>query len=91
MTEPQAQTVYDTPEQIAENFARWRAAMEASHTMLMAGLRDRVGPDGDIEAAYREWNDDRRSRKMRAYERAAQRYAERQAEAKRNNGATDAS
>lgn len=90
MTDIPNQTAYDTPEQIAENFARWHAAMEASHTMLMAGLRDRAGPDGDIEEAYRRWNDARRSRKMRAYKRAAQRHAEREAEAKLKSGVADA-
>jgi hypothetical protein len=29
--------------------------MELSHAMLMAGLRQRVGPDGDLQLAYREW------------------------------------
>ena len=29
--------------------------MEFSHEMLMLGLRQQVGPDGDLQAAYREW------------------------------------
>jgi len=67
-------TRYDTPEQVAENFAKWREAMEISHAMLMAGLRDRVGPDGDVQEAYRQWNQIRRKQKLQAYEQAAVRY-----------------
>lgn len=29
--------------------------MEFSHEMLMLGLRQKIGPDGDLQAAYREW------------------------------------
>lgn len=31
--------------------------MELSNAMLMAGLAQRTGPDGDLQAAYREWYD----------------------------------
>jgi hypothetical protein len=65
---------YDTPAQVAQNMARWREAMEISHAMLMAGLRDRVGPDGDVQEAYRQWNRRRREKKLQAYEEAAARY-----------------
>ena len=64
---------YDTPQQVTENFRRWHNAMEASHAMLMAGLRNQVGPDGDIREAYRQWNALRRARKMEAYARSATR------------------
>lgn len=76
-------------DQVATNFARWFAAMEASHTMLMAGLRDQVGPDGDVQKAYRDWKDAYRSRKQRAYQQAAKRHAERANE--QINGSPDAS
>ena len=65
---------YDNPAQIAENFRRWKTAMEVSHAMLMAGLRDKVGPDGDADEAYRQWQAQHRAEKLRAYERAAERY-----------------
>jgi hypothetical protein len=29
--------------------------MDLAHEILMAGLRHKVGPGGDVEAAYREW------------------------------------
>jgi len=58
----------------AENMAKWYEAMEVSHALLMAGLRDRMGPDGDVMEAYRLWNQRRRARKLQAYQRAAHRY-----------------
>jgi len=48
---PLQRSEYDAPEQIAKNFRRWAEAMEVSHAMLIAGLRDRM--DGDIHEAYR--------------------------------------
>ena len=42
-------------EQVRQNMRRWELAMTASHEMLMAGLRDRIGPDGDVQQAYRRW------------------------------------
>ena len=63
-----------TAEQAENNFRRWWAAMEASHTMLMAGLRDRVGPDADVQQAYRDWQAVRGAEKLKAYERAAKRF-----------------
>lgn len=57
-------------QQVRENTRRWHIAMESSHEMLMAGLRHKIGPDGDIAEAYRQWNADRRARKIREYERA---------------------
>ena len=65
---------YDTPDQVAGNFRCWWTAMEVSHAMLMAGLRDKVGPDGDVHEAYRQCQMHHRAQKMRAYERAAERY-----------------
>jgi len=81
---------YDTPQQIAENMARWREAMEASHAMLMAGLRDRTDLDGDVNAAYRNWNARRREAKLRAYQAAAERYRRWQQSRGTNSGPNDA-
>ncbi|MFN7873981.1 MAG: hypothetical protein ACK5PB_01595, partial [Pirellula sp.] len=44
-----------TPEQNRRNWAAWHQAMELSHEMLLMGLRNRIGPEGDLMAAYREW------------------------------------
>jgi hypothetical protein len=38
-----------------ERIALWAAGMDLAHEMLMAGLRHKVGPNGDVIAAYREW------------------------------------
>ena len=63
----------NTPQKVEESFRRWYAAMEASHAMLIAGLRDRIAPDADVHEAYREWNAKRRERKMREYKESAKR------------------
>ena len=41
-----------TPEQC---IALWGDLMDTCHKFLMAGLRREIGPDGDLEAAYRRW------------------------------------
>jgi hypothetical protein len=33
----------------------WVDLMNASEQFLLAGLRRKIGPDGDLKAAYREW------------------------------------
>lgn len=42
-------------EENRRRWAAWHQAMEFSHAMLMARLRQEVGPDGDVQAAYRAW------------------------------------
>lgn len=44
-----------TPEESQRNWAAWHQAMELSHAMLMMGLRQKIGPQGDLQAAYRDW------------------------------------
>ncbi len=41
-----------TPQQC---IALWLDLMRTADKLLMAGLRREVGPEGDIQAAYREW------------------------------------
>lgn len=41
-----------TPEQ---RIMLWVDLMNASEQFLLAGLRRKIGPDGDLKAAYREW------------------------------------
>ena len=43
--------------------SHWYQAMELSHSMLMAGLLRKLGPDGDLNAAYRVWYRDHQERK----------------------------
>jgi hypothetical protein len=38
-----------------QRIAKWAAGMDLAHEMLMAGLRHKVGPQGDVVAAYRDW------------------------------------
>jgi hypothetical protein len=41
-----------TPE---EGIALWVDLMNTCEQFLLAGLRREVGPDGDLQAAYRQW------------------------------------
>ena len=42
-------------EESRRRWAAWHQAMELSHAMLMMGLRQKVGPEGDLRSAYRDW------------------------------------
>ena len=33
----------------------WLGIMRTTETLLRAGLRRRIGPDGDLDEAYRQW------------------------------------
>jgi hypothetical protein len=33
----------------------WAELVDACEAFLMAGLRAKLGPDGDVKAAYRQW------------------------------------
>ena len=46
---------YDTP---SMRLAQWREAVDASEQFLLAGLRLKIGPEGDLQAAYRQWYED---------------------------------
>ena len=41
-----------TPEQC---IAMWLDLTSACEQFLLAGLRREIGPDGDLQAAYRQW------------------------------------
>lgn len=38
-----------------ERLALWKSVMNACEQFLLAGLRREIGPDGDLDAAYRRW------------------------------------
>jgi hypothetical protein len=40
---------------MAQRIALWADLLDACDQLLLAGLRRRIGPDGDLQAAYREW------------------------------------
>ncbi len=56
--------VVPAPEVLRQRMEQWHQAMELSNAMLMAGLRHKVGPDGDVYAAYREWYQHYSDRKL---------------------------
>ena len=33
----------------------WAELLDESEAILLSGLRARIGPDGDLKTAYREW------------------------------------
>lgn len=49
----------------------WKDLMDTSEELLLAGLRHKIGPDGDLNAAYAEWirqdNERRWREKYRQY------------------------
>lgn len=55
--------VAPAPEVVKRRMEEWYQAMELSNAMLLAGLRRRIGPDGDLQAAYREWYREHQDRK----------------------------
>jgi hypothetical protein len=44
----------------AMRIAKWCEAVDASERFLLAGLRRKIGPEGDRKAAYREWYENHR-------------------------------
>lgn len=52
----------------SQRVAMWIDLMEAAEQMQLAGMRRRIGPDGDLAAEYRRWNekDLRRRDELRA-------------------------
>jgi hypothetical protein len=58
-----------TPEQC---IALWVDLMDVCDELLLAGLRREVGPDGDVQAAYRRWY----AEQMEEHDRAMRRMLE---------------
>jgi hypothetical protein len=42
-----------------ERLAMWVDLMNTCEQFLLAGLRREIGPDGDLDAAYRRWYEER--------------------------------
>lgn len=40
---------------VEKRIALWLQVVDASEQFLLAGLRRRIGDDGDLRSAYREW------------------------------------
>jgi hypothetical protein len=43
------------PPGATERTGEWLDVMAACEQFLLAGLRREIGPDGDLQAAYRRW------------------------------------
>lgn len=44
----------------------WMQLVEENEALVLSGLRAKIGPNGDLKAAYREWNRRRLEEKDRA-------------------------
>lgn len=44
------------PKSVEESLAAYFEMLDLGEGFVRAGLRDRLGPDADIDAAFREWN-----------------------------------
>ena len=42
-------------QEFTQRILAWCDLMDSLEQFLLAGLRRKIGPDGDLEAAYREW------------------------------------
>jgi hypothetical protein len=60
----------------------WMDLMNTCEQLLLAGLRHRVGPDGDILAAYRRWY----AGQMEEHDRTVCRFLERLTRAEAGHG-----
>ena len=54
--------------------------MEATHELILAGLRQKIGPDGDLQAAYRQWYRHQRDLALERLERDAVHWNDKNAE-----------
>ncbi len=58
----------------------WWQTMEATHELILAGLRQKIGPSGDLHAAYRQWYRHQRDLAFDRLERDATQRIQRNAE-----------
>ena len=57
---------------LEKRFELWANLVDGCEAFLLAGLRSRVGPEGDLQAAYRDWY----ARCMENHERVQIRFLE---------------
>jgi hypothetical protein len=60
----------------------WANLLDESEALLLSGLRARIGPDGDLEAAYRDWY----VRRMAEHDRMQVQLAENMTRRERSDG-----
>ena len=51
---------------LAKKIELWSELVDEAEALVIAGLRAKIGPDGDLQQAYREWY----ARKMEEHDRA---------------------
>jgi hypothetical protein len=83
-TPPFPTPIAPSQNEVNRRMREWYVAMELSHAMLMAGLRRKIGPDGDIHAAYREWYSDHQDRKWEEIAKVQEERARKQQAIKSN-------
>ncbi len=57
----------------------WHQTMEATHELILAGLRLKLGPEEDLQTAYRKWYRQQRELAAERLDREAARWREQQA------------
>lgn len=60
-----------TPQQC---IAMWMDLVDACEQFLLAGLRRQIGPDGDLQAAYRHWYAEQAEEHYRTLRNMAERF-----------------
>ena len=60
--------------QIDRNLQIWQQTMEGTHELILAGLRMKLGPDGDLQEAYRQWYRQQRELASQRLDREAERH-----------------
>jgi hypothetical protein len=66
----------------AKRIELWANLVDGCEAFLLAGLRSRIGPNGDLQAAYREWY----ARRMEEHEQAQIQFLENLSRRERGGG-----
>jgi hypothetical protein len=66
----------------AKRIELWANLVDGCEAFLLAGLRSRIGPSGDLRAAYREWY----ARRMEEHDRAQIQFLENLSRRERGGG-----
>ena len=66
----------------AKRIELWAELVDSCEAMLLAGLRSRIGPEGDLHAAYRDWY----TRQMRNHDKAQVEFLENLSRRERSSG-----
>ena len=61
----------------AQCIAAWLDLLDATEALLLAGLRRQIGANGNLEAAYRQWQRQRNEEHYQMLLKMQQRIAER--------------